>query len=51
MKGKVFTYRKGPSDAEMNKGYKKQADSYAKAGDSSSVKKLTIYPAKKKRRM
>jgi len=44
-------FDKGVSDADMEKGYKKQRDSYAKAGDSSSPKRVTIYPGKTKRKV
>ena len=47
----VFNYRTGPTDAEMNAGYKKQRDSYAQPGDSSPARKAVIRPTKKKRKM
>jgi hypothetical protein len=44
-------FDKGVSDDEMKRGYKKQSDSYPKAGDSSPVKKMSIEPGKKKKRI
>ena len=50
-KGKVFNYRNKVSDKEIDAGYKKQRDSYPKAGDSSPAPVGVIRPRKKKRRM
>ena len=52
----VFNYRRkvtsaGPSGAEIDAGYKRQRDSYAKPGDSSPARIPTLTPDKKKRRM
>ena len=54
----VYNYRttgskkkSGPSDAEVDAGYKRQRDSYAKPGDSSPARIPTLTPDKKKRRM